>query len=100
MGERVYFVLDDGQPFIRIARKMGNLSSWKLVVQVENDSSTDLIEVQWHDGVAIQAVGTIAPKETTAFAADIVDWLTLQRAPDNTGVVVSGWYQIIAATPQ
>lgn len=100
MGERVYFVLDDAQPFIRIARKLGILISWKVVVQVENDSNTHLIEVQWHDGVANQVVGTIAPQETTAFAADIVDWLTLQRAPDNPGVVVSGWYRILAAAPQ
>lgn len=100
MSERVHFVLDDGQPFIRIARKLGVLSAWKLVLQVENESNTYFVEVQWHDGTTNQTVGTIAPKETTAFAADIVDWLTLQRAPDNTGVSVSGWYQIIAAAPQ
>ncbi len=100
MGDRVYFVLDDAQPYIRIARKLGVLSEWKLVVQIENDSNVHFIEVQWHDGTNNQVVGTIAPKETTAFAADIVDWLTLQRAPDNTGVAVSGWYKIIAAAPR
>ena len=100
MSDRVFFVLDDAHPYVRIARKLGMLSSWKLVVQVYNDSTLHLIEVQWHDGVTNQPVGTIAPQETTAFAANIVDWLTLQRAPNNAGVVVNGWYQIVAAVPQ
>lgn len=100
MSSQVNFVLDDAQPFIRIARKLGILSSWKLVVQVHNDSTLHLIEVQWNDGMANQTVGTIAPQETTAFAADIVDWLTLQRAPNNAGVTVNGWYEIVAAVPQ
>lgn len=100
MSERIYFVLDDAHPYIRVARKLGILSPWKLVLQVYNDSAVHLVEVQWHDGVTNQTVGTIAPQETTAFAADIVDWLTLQRAPDNPGVVINGWYQIIAAVPQ
>jgi hypothetical protein len=100
MGERVYFVLDDGQPYVRVARKLGALIAWKLVLQVQNDSTMHLIEVQWHDGVTNQTVGTIAPQETTAFAANVVDWLTLQRAPNTPGVVVSGWYQILAAAPQ
>ncbi len=65
MGDRVYFVLDDAQPYIRIARKLGVLSSWKLVVQIENDSNMHFVEVQWHDGTTNQTVGTIAPKETT-----------------------------------
>ena len=100
MSDRVNFVLDDTQPFIRIARKLGILSSWKMVVQVHNDSTLHLIEVQWHDGVANQTVGAIASQETTAFAAFVVDWLTLQRAPNNPGVIVNGWYQIVAAVPQ
>ena len=100
MSDKVNFVLDDTQPFIRIARKLGILSSWRLVVQVHNDSALHLIEVQWNDGVTNQTVGTIAPRETTAFAADIVDWLTLQRAPNNPGVVINGWYEIVAAVPQ
>jgi hypothetical protein len=100
VSDKVNFVLDDTQPFIRIARKLGILSSWKIVVQVHNDSNAHLIEVQWNDGVANQAVGAIAPQETTAFAANIVDWLTLQRAPNNAGVVINGWYQIVAAVPQ
>ena len=59
MGDRVYFVLDDAQPYVRIARKLGVLSSWKLVVQIENDSNMHFIEVQWTDGTTNQTVGTL-----------------------------------------